>query len=68
MTDLNGTNAHQITNNNVPESEPSLSPDGSQVMFLSQANAKFDTYYNRKIFVAPAARRRGARADARSAV
>ncbi len=54
VTDLNGTNAHQITKNNVPESGPSLSPDGSQVMFLSQANATFDTYYNRKIFLAPA--------------
>ena len=54
VTDINGGEAHQITKNTVPENGPMLSPDGSQVLFLSQANAKFDTYYNRKIFLSPA--------------
>ena len=52
--DVDGANPHQITKNHVPESDPLLSPDGSQILFLSQANQNFDTYYNRKIFVAPA--------------
>lgn len=54
VMDASGGNAKQITHNHVPETGASLSPDGSQVMFLSQANQKFDTYYNAKIFVAPA--------------
>ncbi len=54
VTDVNGANEHQITKNQVPESGATLSPDGSHVLFLSQANQKFDTYYNRKIFIAPA--------------
>jgi dipeptidyl aminopeptidase/acylaminoacyl peptidase len=53
VSDVSGANAHQITKNTVPESGPMLSPDGSQVLFLSQANQSFDTYYNRKIFIAP---------------
>jgi dipeptidyl aminopeptidase/acylaminoacyl peptidase len=52
VSDVSGANAHQITKNQVPESGPMLSPDGSQVLFLSQANQSFDTYYNRKIFIA----------------
>ncbi len=54
VMDSTGANARQITHNKVQETDASLSPDGSQVLFLSQANQKFDTYYNRKIFVAPA--------------
>lgn len=54
VMDSSGANAHQITNNHVPEGEPALSPDGSQVLFLSQSNQQFENYYNRKIFVAPA--------------
>ncbi|HTS24267.1 MAG TPA: S9 family peptidase [Bryobacteraceae bacterium] len=51
VMDANGSNAKQITHNQVQESDAELSPDGSQVLFLSQANAKFDTYYNRKLFL-----------------
>jgi dipeptidyl aminopeptidase/acylaminoacyl peptidase len=54
VMDANGSNAKQITHNQVGESEAELSPDNSQVMFLSQADQKFETYYNRKVFVAPA--------------
>jgi dipeptidyl aminopeptidase/acylaminoacyl peptidase len=45
----------QITTNAVPEQGATLSPDGSQVLFLAGANAEFQIYYNRRIFVAPAA-------------
>jgi dipeptidyl aminopeptidase/acylaminoacyl peptidase len=50
-----GSQPLQITRNSVPENGARLSPDGAQVLFLSQANQAFDTYYNRKIFVAPSA-------------
>ena len=32
-----------------------MSPDGSQVLFVSGANARFETYYNGRLFVVPAA-------------
>jgi dipeptidyl aminopeptidase/acylaminoacyl peptidase len=50
-----GANAKQITHNRVGETEATLSPDNSQVLFLSQADAKFETYHNAKVFIAPAA-------------
>jgi len=55
VMDAGGGNSRQITHNKVQESNAELSPDGSQVLFLSQANQKFETYYNRKLFVAPTA-------------
>jgi dipeptidyl aminopeptidase/acylaminoacyl peptidase len=53
VMNADGTNARQITHNGVPESGAALSPDGSQVLFLAQANQRFEPYYNRKIFIAP---------------
>ena len=53
VMDAGGANPRQITHNKVAESDATISPDGSQVIFLSQANQKFDTYYNRKVFIAP---------------
>src|SRR4029079_12615455 len=55
LMDADGTNAKQLTNNKVPESNPTLSPDGSTVMFVSGANEAGDIYYNDKIFLVPAA-------------
>ena len=55
VMDADGSHALQLTKNDVPENGASLSPDNSQVMFLTQANEKYDKYYNRKIFVVPAA-------------
>ena len=52
VMDADGTNARQITHDNVSEGEEMLSPDDSQVLFLAQANQQFEPYYNRKIFVA----------------
>ena len=54
MTDKDGTNPIQITRNGVQESDATISPDNSTVLFLSGANQDFSTYYNRKIFTAPA--------------
>lgn len=55
LMDADGSHPQQITRNAVAESGAALSPDGTQVIFLSQANQNFDTYYNRKIFLAPVA-------------
>jgi dipeptidyl aminopeptidase/acylaminoacyl peptidase len=54
VMDTSGANARQITHNQVGESDAELSPDNTQVLFLSQANEKYENYYNRKVFVAPA--------------
>lgn len=55
VMDANGSNAKQLTNNKVPESGASLSPDGSTVLFTSGATEAGDIYYNDKIFLVPAA-------------
>jgi dipeptidyl aminopeptidase/acylaminoacyl peptidase len=54
VMDTTDHTAVQLTRNAVPESGAALSPDNSQVLFLSQANAAFDFYYNQNIFVMPA--------------
>ncbi|HEY3741085.1 MAG TPA: prolyl oligopeptidase family serine peptidase, partial [Bryobacteraceae bacterium] len=55
LTDQDGMNAAQITHNSVQESDVSVSPDNSTVLFLAGANREFSTYYNHKIFTAPVA-------------
>jgi dipeptidyl aminopeptidase/acylaminoacyl peptidase len=54
VMDASGANPRQITHNKVEESEAALSPDNSQILFLSGSNQQFETYYNNKIFLAPA--------------
>src|SRR5262249_15154537 len=49
-----GSGAVRLTNNGVPETNARVSPDGSRVLFISQANARFDTYYNGRLLVVPA--------------
>jgi dipeptidyl aminopeptidase/acylaminoacyl peptidase len=51
VMDADGSHALQLTKDDVPENGAVLSPDGSKVLFLAQANARLETYYNRKIFV-----------------
>jgi dipeptidyl aminopeptidase/acylaminoacyl peptidase len=55
VSDADGSNARQLTKNEVAEGNPSLSPDNSTVVFSAAANDKFDTYYNDKLFLIPAA-------------
>jgi len=55
VMNADGSGAVQLTRNSVGESGAELSPDGSQVLFTSGANAAFETYYNDNIFVVPAA-------------
>ena len=55
IMDADGSNALQLTDNTVIERGAQLSPDGSQVLFLSSSSADFETYYNGNLFVVPAA-------------
>ena len=52
--DADGTHAVQLTQNTVQESAPAISPDNASVLFFSGSNATFETYYNGRLFVAPA--------------
>jgi len=54
VANVDGSGAVQITRNGVPESGAALSPDNAQVLFTSGSNAKLETYYNGRLFVAPA--------------
>ena len=54
VANADGTNAVQITKNSVQETNPAISPDNANVLFLSGSNARFETYYNGRLFVAPA--------------
>jgi dipeptidyl aminopeptidase/acylaminoacyl peptidase len=55
VMDATGANARQLTSNGVSESNASLSPDGSTMLFTSASNERFEHYYNDKLFVVPAA-------------
>src|SRR5262249_30581591 len=47
-------NARALTRNDVEENDPELSPDNSQVIFLADANAQLQPYYNTNLFVVAA--------------
>jgi dipeptidyl aminopeptidase/acylaminoacyl peptidase len=53
VMDADGGHALQLTRNAVTEGSTALSPDGSQVLFVAQANDRFDSYYNRNLFLVP---------------
>jgi Tol biopolymer transport system component len=55
LMNADGSGAVQLTRNTVQESNASLSPDAAQVLFLSGSNARFETYYNGRLFLVPAA-------------
>ncbi len=55
VMDVTGENAIQLTTNGVSESNASLSPDGSTVLFTSASNERFEHYYNDKLFLVPSA-------------
>jgi len=54
VANADGSSALQLTKNSVQEGNALLSPDNSQVLFISGANAKFESYYNGRLFVMPA--------------
>jgi dipeptidyl aminopeptidase/acylaminoacyl peptidase len=49
-----GSDAVRLTKNTVGETGAKISPDDSQVLFISGSNAKFDPYYNGRLFLVPA--------------
>jgi dipeptidyl aminopeptidase/acylaminoacyl peptidase len=55
VMNANGSGALQLTKNTVQETGAAVSPDGSQVLFISGSNAKFETYYNGRLFLVPTA-------------
>lgn len=54
VMDVSGANPVQLTKNSVGESGASLSPDNTQVLFLADANERFEPYYNGRIFIVDA--------------
>lgn len=54
ITDAAGQSARAVTRNDVEEIEAELSPDNSQLLFIAEANAQFDSYYVSTLFVVPA--------------
>ena len=55
VLNADGSGGIQVTKNTVQETNGSLSPDDAQVLFLAGANARFEDYYNGRLFIAPAA-------------
>ena len=68
IMNVDGSGAVQLTKNHVPEDGGQASPDGSEVLFLSQSNEKFEPYFNRKIFLVGLERWCGASADGESSL
>ena len=54
LMNADGSDARQVTHNDVLEQQPELSPDGTQVLFISDTNARLEPYYNQNLFVVPA--------------
>lgn len=54
VMDAAGSGAQRITQNDVPEGDAELSPDNTTVLFVTDANEAFESYYNDKIFLLPA--------------
>ncbi|HEY6213527.1 MAG TPA: S9 family peptidase [Vicinamibacterales bacterium] len=54
VMNADGSNARAVTHNAIAEYEPELSPDNKSVLFLAEANARLEPYYNQTLFVVPA--------------
>jgi dipeptidyl aminopeptidase/acylaminoacyl peptidase len=54
VMDASGDNARALTSNAIWERELDISPDNSQVLFVADANEKFEPYYPTHLFVVPA--------------
>ena len=54
VMDADGGNARALTSNAVEETDAELSPDHAQVLFLADANARFEPYYGSTLFLTPA--------------
>jgi dipeptidyl aminopeptidase/acylaminoacyl peptidase len=54
VMDANGENPRALTTNSVEEKAPELSPDNSQLLFVADANERFEPYYQDALYVVPA--------------
>ena len=54
LMSADGSDAVKLTDNTVSEYGAELSPDGQWVLFRSDSNEDFETYYNDNIFLVPA--------------
>ncbi|MBI4519741.1 MAG: S9 family peptidase [Gemmatimonadetes bacterium] len=54
IIDADGRNPVQVTDNRTREAESSLAPDNSQLLFLAEVNAAFESYYQSNVFLVPA--------------
>ena len=50
VMDADGKNAHAVTSNHIEETDPELSPDGTEVLFLADASASLEPFYTTTIF------------------
>jgi dipeptidyl aminopeptidase/acylaminoacyl peptidase len=55
IMDANGGSGRALTQNTLEETAADLSPDNSQVLFLADANERFERYHNSNLFVMPSA-------------
>ena len=55
ILDADGGSPRAITNNAVEELEGEISPDNSRVLFIAQANERFEPYYPSTVFTVPLA-------------
>jgi dipeptidyl aminopeptidase/acylaminoacyl peptidase len=55
LMDADGRNGRPLTSNAIEELQAEISPDGSQVLFLAETNARFEPYYSSTLFLVPAA-------------
>jgi dipeptidyl aminopeptidase/acylaminoacyl peptidase len=55
VMDATGEHPRALTSNTVQEYLVDLSPDNSQILFLADANERFEPYYQTTLFVVPAA-------------
>jgi dipeptidyl aminopeptidase/acylaminoacyl peptidase len=53
IMDANGGSERALTRNSLEETAADLSPDNSQVLFLADANERFEPYHNSNLFVMP---------------
>jgi len=54
IANADGSGAIALTKNTVEERGARMSPDNAHVLFIAGANAKFETYYNGRLFLVPA--------------
>lgn len=55
LMDADGQRPVRVTTNTIAETAPTLSPDGTEVLFTAAANARLESYHNGKVFAAAAA-------------